>query len=248
MRQGPDFSLKPVAMTAKRVGLILVPGLLCDARLWRAQVAALSELADCRVADATRSDTMAGLARDLLEDCPFDRFALAGLSMGGYVALEVTRQAPARVARLALLDTSARADAPEQSQKRRELIALAERGRFVGVTDALLPLLLHPSRLGDAPLVATVKAMAKSIGKEAFIRQERAIMSRADSLPLLSQIACPTLVLCGRQDALTPLARHEEIAAAVPGARLEVIADCGHLSTLEQPGAVSAALARWLEA
>jgi pimeloyl-ACP methyl ester carboxylesterase len=229
-----------------RVGLILVPGLLCDARLWRPQVDALAGIADCRVADATRSDTMAGLARDLLDDSPFDRFALAGLSMGGYVALEVMRQAPERVTRLALLDTSARADAPEQSQKRREFIALAERGRFVGVTDALVPLLVHPSRLGDAALVAAIKAMAKTVGKEAFVRQERAIMSRADSLPLLPRIACPTLVLCGREDTLTPLARHEEIAAGVPNARLEVIDDCGHLSTLEQPDAVSAALARWL--
>jgi pimeloyl-ACP methyl ester carboxylesterase len=229
-------------------GLILVPGLLCDDRLWRPQLAALSGLADCRVADATRSGTMAGLARDLLEDCPFERFALAGLSMGGYVALEVVRQAPQRVVRLALLDTSARADAPEQSQRRREFIALAERGRFMGVTDALLPLLIHASRLGDAALVATVKAMAASVGKEAFVRQERAIMGRADSLPLLPQIRCPTLVLCGREDALTPLERHEEIAAAVPNARLEVIDECGHLSTLEQPDAVSAALARWLQA
>ena len=235
-------------MGNQKPGVLLVPGLLCDERLWRPQVAALAELAECSVADATRSETMAGLARDLLAHCPFDRFALAGLSMGGYVALEVMRQAPQRVTRLALLDTSARADTPEQSQKRRELIALAERGRFVGVTDALLPLLVHPSRLNDAPLVATVKAMAKRVGQEGFVRQERAIMDRADSLPLLPRIACPTLVLCGRQDALTPLARHEEIAAAIPGARLEVIGDCGHLSTLERPDDVSAALARWLAA
>jgi pimeloyl-ACP methyl ester carboxylesterase len=233
---------------ASRVGLILVPGLLCDARLWRAQADALAGTVDCWFADATRSDTMAGLARDLLAAAPFRRFALAGLSMGGYVALEVLRQAPDRVARLALLDTSARADTPEQSQKRREFIALAERGRFLGVTDALVPLLVHPSRLGDEALVATVKAMARSIGGDAFIRQERAIMSRADSLTLLPKIACPTLVLCGREDALTPLARHEEIAAAVAGARLEVIDECGHLSTLEKPREVNAALERWLSA
>jgi pimeloyl-ACP methyl ester carboxylesterase len=233
---------------ASRVGLILVPGLLCDARLWRAQADALAGAADCWFADATRSDTMVGLARDLLAAAPFPRFALAGLSMGGYVAFEVLRQAPDRVARVALLDTSARADTPEQLQKRGEFIALAERGRFLGVTDALVPLLVHPSRLGDEELVATVKAMARSIGGDAFMRQERAIMSRADSLTLLPKIACPTLVLCGREDALTPLARHEEIAAAVPGARLEVIDECGHLSTLEKPQEVSAALARWLSA
>jgi pimeloyl-ACP methyl ester carboxylesterase len=233
---------------ASRARVVFVPGLLCDARLWRAQAEALAGRADCWIADATRSDTMAGLARDLLADSPFERFALAGLSMGGYAALEVVRQAPERVDRLALLDTSARADTPEQSQKRRDFIALTDRGRFVGVTDALLPLLIHPSRLADADLVAVVKAMAGEIGKEAFVRQERAIMSRADSRPLLPGIACPTLVLCGRQDALTPLERHEEIAAAVPGARLEVVEDCGHLSTLERPAAVNAALGCWLAA
>jgi pimeloyl-ACP methyl ester carboxylesterase len=233
---------------ATRPCLVFIPGLLCDARLWRAQVEALAGTADCWIADATRSESMAGLARDLLADSPFERFALAGLSMGGYVALEVMRQAPRRVARLALLDTSARADAPEQSQKRHDFIALADRGRFLGVTDALLPLLIHPSRLRDAELVAVVKAMARDIGKEAFVRQERAIMSRADSLPLLSRIGCPTLVLCGRQDALTPLERHEEIAAAVTRARLEIVDDCGHLSTLERPDAVNAALERWLAA
>jgi pimeloyl-ACP methyl ester carboxylesterase len=231
-----------------RISLVLVPGLLCDERLWQPQVDALTGFAECWVADATRAETMAGLARDLIAACPFDQFALAGLSMGGYVALEVMRQAPQRVSRLALLDTSARRDTPEQSQKRRDFIELAERGRFLGVTDALLPLLVHPSRLGDVELVSTVKAMAKNVGKEAFVRQERAIMSRADSLPLLPGIRCPTLVLCGRQDALTPLARHEEIAAAVPGARLEVVGDCGHLSTLEKPDPVSAALRRWLDA
>ena len=233
---------------ANRAMLVLVPGLLCDARLWRAQAEALSDVADCWVADATRSDTMTGLARDLLVDAPFERFALAGLSMGGYIALEILRQDPGRVERLALLDTSARADTPEQSQRRRDFIALAGRGRFLGVTDALLPLLVHASRLEDAPLVAVVKAMARDVGKEAFVRQERAIMSRADSRALLPGIACPTLVLCGRQDALTPLDRHEEIAAAVPSARLEIVEDCGHLSTLERPAAVSAALRRWLAA
>jgi pimeloyl-ACP methyl ester carboxylesterase len=229
-----------------RVPIVFVPGLLCDARLWRVQAEALATEADCWVADATRSGTMAGLARDLLEDCPFDRFALGGLSMGGYVALEVLQQAPARVTRLALLDTSARADTSEQSRKRRDFIELAGRGRFLGVTDALLPVLIHPSRIGDAELVTVVKSMAKNIGKEAFVRQEQAIMSRADSRPLLPLIACPTLVLCGRQDALTPLALHEELAAAIPGARLDVIEDCGHLSTLERPAQVAAALRRWL--
>ena len=229
-------------------GLVLVPGLLCDSLLWDAQIAALNSQAACWVPDHTRSDTMAGVAADVLREAPFERFALAGLSMGGYVALEIVRQAAHRVERLALLDTSARADTPEQLDKRKGLIELARRGRFIGVTQALLPLLLHRARLSDEKLVNTVKEMARNIGKEAFIRQEHAIMSRVDSLPLLPTIGCPALVLCGRQDALTPLERHEEMANAIPGASLHIVDDCGHLSSLEQPAAVSGAFMRWLSA
>jgi len=189
---------------------------------------------------------MAGVAASILAETPHEKFALAGLSMGGYVALEIVRQARHRITRLALLDTSARADTPEQSQKRRDFIELSERGRFLGVTDALLPLLIHRDRIHDAPLVAVIKDMARNTGREAFIRQERAIMSRANSLPLLTSIGCPTLILCGRQDALTPLDRHEEMASRIPGARLEIIEACGHMSTLEKPAEVSAALRRWL--
>jgi pimeloyl-ACP methyl ester carboxylesterase len=127
-----------------------------------------------------------------------------------------------------------------------ELVALAERGRFMGVTDALLPLLVHPDRLGDPDLVATIKGMAKAVGPQAFARQERAIMDRVDSRPHLAAIACPTLVLCGREDRLTPLESHVEMADAIPGATLEVVDHCGHLSTLERPAAVNAALRRWL--
>jgi pimeloyl-ACP methyl ester carboxylesterase len=229
-------------------GLILIPGLLCDALLWQAQIGALHGLAECWVADHTRSDTMAGVAADVLREAPFERFALAGLSMGGYVALEIMRQAAQRVDRLALLDTSARSDTPKQLEKREGLISLAQRGRFIGVTQALLPLLIHRARLSDEKLVTTVRNMAANIGHDAFIRQERAIMSRADNLPLLRTVTCPALILCGRQDALTPLERHDEMARAIPGARLSVIENCGHLSTLEQPREVSAALEVWLSA
>ncbi len=230
----------------EKTPLVLVAGLLCDAQLWRPQVENLADIADTWVADHTRSETMAGVARDVLADVPFQRFALAGLSMGGYIALEIMRQAPQRVARLALLDTAAGAERPEQTQRRLDFIALAESGRFPSVTDAQLPLLIHPSRLSESVLTDVIKSMASNTGKEAFVRQERAIMSRADSLGLLAAVGCPTLVLCGRQDALTPLARHEEIAAGIRGARLEVIEDCGHLSTLERPAEVNAALRRWL--
>jgi len=230
----------------QKLPLVLIPGLLCDAQLWQAQVEHLADVADIWIADHTRSSTMAGVARDVLADAPFAHFAVAGLSMGGYIALEIMRQAAPRVARLALLDTAAGPELPEQTQKRLAFIALAEQGKFPGVTEALLPLLIHPSKLGERALTDVIVSMAKNIGKEAFVRQQHAIMSRADSLPLLASIACPTLVLCGRQDALTPLARHEDMAAGIKGARLEVIDDCGHLSTLERPAEVNAALRRWL--
>ena len=232
----------------KTVPLVLIPGLLCDAQLWQPQTGALAENADIWIADHTRSETMAGVAHDVLADAPFARFALAGLSMGGYIALEIMRQAPQRVARLALLDTAAGAELPEQTQRRLAFISMAERGNFRGITEALLPLLIHPSRLGEAALTGIVKSMAKNIGEDAFVRQQRAIMSRANSLPLLASIECPTLVLCGRQDELTPPARHEEIAAGIKGARLEIIEACGHLSTLEKPAEVNSALRAWLSA
>jgi pimeloyl-ACP methyl ester carboxylesterase len=226
--------------------LVLIPGLLCDALLWQPQIAGLGEAADCWVADHTRSETMAQVAADILAAAPFKIFALAGLSMGGYVALEMVRQAPERIERLALLDTAAGADTAEASERRRAFIDLAKRGRFMGVTDTLLPQLVHPDHLGDTALTAVIKTMARNVGKAAFIRQERAIISRADSRPLLPQIKCPALVLCGRQDALIPPARHEEMAAAIPGAELEVVEHCGHLSTLEQPQAVTSELVAWL--
>lgn len=231
-----------------RFPLVLIPGLLCDAQLWQPQAEDLSDIADIWIADHAWSDTMAGVARDVLADAPFSSFALAGLSMGGYIALEIMRQAPQRVARLALLDTAAGADLPEQTQRRLDFIALAERGSFLGITDVLLPLLIHPSRLEEDVLTGVVRSMAANVGSEAFVRQQRAIMGRAGSLELLASIDCPTLVLCGRQDALTPLARHEEIAAGIKGARLEVVENCGHLSTLERPVEVNAALRRWLAA
>jgi pimeloyl-ACP methyl ester carboxylesterase len=227
--------------------LVLLPGLLCDGALWRAQVDGLAGRAECRVADFTSQDTMAAMAESVLAMMP-GHFALAGLSMGGYVAFEVLRRAPERVARLALLGTSARPDTPEQLSRRRGLIALARKGNFKGVTGQLLPLLLHPGRLDDEALATEILAMAGRVGREAFLRQQAAIMSRPDSRPDLVRIACPTMVLCGRQDALTLPAWHTEIAAGIANARLVMLEDCGHLAPMERPTEVSAALADWLAA
>jgi pimeloyl-ACP methyl ester carboxylesterase len=225
--------------------LILVPGLLCSARLWAAQIDGLSDLADIAVADMTRDDTMAGMAQRVL-DCTDGTFSLAGLSMGGYVAMEVMRRAPERVERLALLDTGARADTEEQTIRRRDLIGLADRGEFKAVSPKLLPLFVHPDRLADKAMVDAISKMADSVGKDAFLRQQQAIMHRPDSRPGLPAIACPTVVVCGREDVLTPPELSEEIAGLVPGADFVLIEGCGHLSTMERPDDVNAALRSWM--
>ena len=227
--------------------LALLPGLLCDATLWQPQVDGLGDLADPWVADLTTQDSIAAMAESVLAAMP-ERFALAGLSMGGYVALEIIARAPDRVSRLALLDTRFQTDGGAESARRRGLIELAEKGEFKGVTPRLLPLFIHEGRLQDKALTDTVRGMAERVGKDAFVRQQRAILGRRDHSATLVAIHVPTLVLCGREDVLTPLADHKAMAAGIAGARLVVIENCGHLATLERPEPVTAALRRWLQA
>ena len=231
-------------MSAK-TPLILLPGLLCDEALWAPQIAALSDLATSSVADLTRDDSMAAMACRVLDGAP-PRFALAGLSMGGYVAQEIMRQVPERVTRLALLDTSARGDTPERLAQRRGFIELAHKGEFHGITPRMLPIYLHPDHLKDKALTDTVLAMAQRVGRDGYLRQQQAIMGRPDGREDLKRIRVPTLVLCGRDDQATPLKLHEEIASLVPGASLVVIDRCGHLSTLEKSTDVNDAMRRWL--
>jgi len=230
-----------------RIPLILLPGLLCDAALWRHQVENLGDLADVTVADLTLDNRFEAMTKRVLDAAP-PRFALAGLSMGGYVAQVIIRTAPERVERLALLDTSARADNEEQTARRRGLIELANKGQFKGVSPRLLPSFLHPARLEDKALTAEVMAMAERVGRDAFLRQEEAIMARIDGRESLRAIRCPTLILCGADDALTPPKLHQEIAERIPHAKLVVIPECGHLSTMERPEAVTPAMREWLEA
>ncbi len=235
------------AFGVMKTPLVLLPGLLCDRALWAAQIKALADVADIWVADLTGAQTMRAMGEAVLREAPFETFALAGLSMGGYVAQEVMRQAPQRVRKLALLDTSARPELPEQTERRRMLIDLAEKERgFTPVTRHLLPLMVHSSRIDDKTLVAAIRDMAERVGVPAFVRQQRAIMSRPDGRPDLKNILCPTLVLCGREDALTPLDGHEEMARLIPGAQLEVLEQCGHMSTMERPEQVSALIRHWL--
>ncbi len=229
-----------------RTPLILLPGMLCDGVLWRHQTEALSDIAEPAVADLGRHDSIHAMALSVLAAAP-GTFALAGLSMGGYVAQEIMRLAPQRVERLALLDTSAHADAPGQSDKRRAYIEQCGRGDFKGITLRLLPMLIHSDRLDDAILCETVMNMAASVGREVFIRQQMALMTRAEGVRDLGRIQCPTLVLCGREDALTPLDEHREMARFIPNATLVVVGDCGHLPPLERPDEVNKAMREWLE-
>lgn len=224
--------------------LLMLPGLNCDARLWRDVAAGLGERARCSVADLRGPDSVAGMARQALASAPA-RFALAGLSMGGYVALEIMRQAPERVTRLALLDTSARADDAVRTQARQAAVRLVQEGKFGLVARTLQPGLMAPHNL-DTPLVGEVVAMAERAGAEAYLKHQAAIMARIDSRPSLGAIAVPTLVGVGESDGVTPPELAEEMVAAIAGARLVRFAGCGHLPTMEAPEAVVAAMAEWL--
>jgi pimeloyl-ACP methyl ester carboxylesterase len=226
--------------------LVAVPGLVCDADVFAPQVEALAGDVDVGVPSLDDADSIDLMAEAVLATAP-PAFALLGFSMGGYVALEVLRRVPDRVTRLALLDTVARAESPEQSANRERLIALARLDGLRAVHDALWPLEVTPARVDDPELSERFWRMLQRFGPAAFERQQRAIMARRDSRPDLPRVAAPTLVLCGRDDRITPLPESEATAAAVPGARLVVLDDCGHLSPWERPEAVTAALREWLE-
>lgn len=232
-------------MTTGPMPLVLVPGLLCSDDLFASQISHFSASRLVVMGRVLHHDRLEAMAAQILATAP-PRFALAGLSLGGYVAFEILRQAPDRVDRLALLDTNARADRPEQVAQRRMLIGL---GRTLGVRTvqaAVLPFLIHKRRLGDRALVDRVLAMAEAVGRPAFERQQEAIIARPDNRPFLKEIRCPTLVIVGADDTMTPPKVAEEMHTGIPGSRLEVIDDCGHLSTMEQPEKVNAALESWL--
>ncbi|HEY0833279.1 MAG TPA: alpha/beta fold hydrolase [Azospirillum sp.] len=228
-----------------RIPLILLPGMPLDAALWEHQTRHLADVAEGSVGTITQADSIAELARLVLARAPA-RFALAGLSMGGYVALEIMRQAPERVLKLALLDTNARPDTAEQTANRRAAIELARQGKMRHVMAGMVAKLIHPDRLAERALVDSIHAQAERIGPEAYARQQTAIMGRADSRLDLPAIRCPTAVICGRQDALTPPELHVEMADAIPGARFLPIEECGHLAPMERPQAVTALLREWL--
>lgn len=227
--------------------ILLLPGLASDAALWRAQLPALRAAGhEVHVSDVhALHDTLPDMARALLEHFE-GPLVLVGTSMGGILALEVCRQAPSRVAAMALLGSSARPDTPEMIRLRSQAVLEFERGVVEPVLRANVPFAFHPSRQHDAALVADYLDMIGCAGAVQLVRQNRAIMARPDSRPLLPQLRCPLLVVCGDADALTPPDCAREIAAAVPGARLEILEQCGHLLTWECPEQVNRLLLDWL--
>jgi pimeloyl-ACP methyl ester carboxylesterase len=225
--------------------VLFVPGLLCSAEMFEIQASALWPLGPTTVASTLEGDTVEAVAAKILETAP-PRFALAGISMGGYISFEIMRQAPDRVVRLALLDTTARPDTPEQTALRRLTLEHARTGDFLATALASLTNLLHPARRDDAPLRMINERMASAVGLDGFARQLELIISRPDSRPSLSAIAVPTLVLVGDADTLTPVDRAQEIASSISGSKLVIVPECGHLSTIEQPHRVANVLLDWM--
>jgi len=225
--------------------LILLPGQLCDAALWGAQTGALADIAAMTVADLTRDDTVGAMAERVLADAP-PRFALAGLSLGGYVAFEIVRRAAGRVTHLCLVNTSARADAEEQARRRERSVRAAQIGTFKGVTPRFLPTILHPDHAADPAMAQIVLEMTERVGRVAFEQQQKAATTRPDCLPLLSSIDCPTLVIGGHDDRVTPPVLQTEIAVGIRDARLEILETCGHLAPIEQAAAVNRLMRAWM--
>jgi pimeloyl-ACP methyl ester carboxylesterase len=224
--------------------------LICDQTVWQRQMEALSDVADCTCADYGALDSLAAMAEAVLRTAP-ERFSVAGHSMGGRVALEIYRLAPNRLARIALFDTGylPLASGPagqEETRKRGELVTLAESHGMFAMLSQWLPPMVHTRRINDTELVNSIIEMMSRKTPEIFAAQERALLSRPDASPVLEQIRCPALLLCGREDGWSGPAQHAAMSAKIQGSRLVIVPNCGHMSMLEQPAAVSASLREWL--
>lgn len=230
--------------------VVLLPGLLCDAAVWSNQREALT-FADCVVPSYGELSSIDGMARHVLDMAPAKRFSLAGHSMGGRVALEVARLAPERVERLALLDTGMDAIDPghagrQERDKRMALLRSAQQQGMRAMGREWARGMVHPTRL-DTPLFEDILDMIERQTPAIFEAQINALLGRPDARGVLTGLRCPTLLACGREDAWSPLARHEEMQTLCPDSRLVVIEHSGHMSTMEQPAAVSAALVEWMQ-
>lgn len=228
------------------IPILLIPGLSCTAEVWAGQITALWGRGPVMVADNTRGDSIAAIADEVLHNAP-PRFALAGISMGGYIALEIWRRSPERVAGLALVDTQARADSPEATAKRLDALKLVRAGKFAQVVTQGFPTIVHPANVTNARLLDLHMRMNEAVGAETYMRQQQAIIGRVDSRPDLARIEVPAAVIVGEEDQLTPPALAQEMADGLPDATLAIIADAGHMALAEQPQATTAALLRWLD-
>lgn len=231
--------------------LFLIPGILCDLRVWPSQRAALAELAHIRIAEHGTRDSLQGMAEAILEQAP-PRFALAGHSMGGRVALEVFRIAPERIAGMALMDTGHHPlplgePGKREAEGRFTLLAKARTQGMRAMANDWVQGMVHPTRLADSALINGILDMIESKTPQIYAAQIHALLNRPDAGLLIPQIKCPTLILCGQEDAWSPVQRHREMAAAIPGSTLVEVPDCGHMSTLECPQAVNEAMRAWLQ-
>lgn len=225
--------------------LVLVPGMMCDAQAFAPQINDLSREASVQVACVARAETIRDMAAEVLAQAP-QRFALAGHSMGGIVAMEVLRRAPERVSRIALISTTPLAETPEQAAWREPFIVKAQAGRLDEAMAGALPADNFAPTPARNRILQTVIDMAYAFGPDTFIRQSRALQRRPDAQKVLRQTKVPTLILCGAHDKMTPVKRHEFMAELVQGARLEVIAEAGHMPALETPDRVTSALRNWM--
>jgi pimeloyl-ACP methyl ester carboxylesterase len=223
------------------VTVFLLPGLLCDETIWSDQREALGRVAEVIVPDFRYVDSISAMAQIVLDAAP-ERFSVAGHSMGGRVAIEMVRMSAERVEGLALLDTGVHPRAANEESKRGELIELARAQGMAALAARWLPPMLHPDH---GALLPSLTEMVTRSTPDTFANQQRALLGRPDARSVLSGIRCPTLVLCGRQDTWSPVSQHEEIAASIPGAKLVIVENCGHMSPVERPGAVTAAILEW---
>ena len=221
--------------------LVLVPGLLCDSLVWKHQLAAFADTHELLVPELSDYTSLEAMGAAVLAAAPA-RFALAGHSLGGRIALEVVRQGAARVTHLALMDTGVGPPSPAERASRLELVVLGETVGLAAVAERWLPPMLHPARRREPTFMAPLAAMVTGRTAASFRRQQEALLARPDARPVLAQVHCPTLVLTGREDEWSPPEQHEAIAAAIPGASLVIVPEAGHFAPLDQPAAVTQAL------
>jgi len=243
------MSVNDESMTSKPT-LMLLPGLICDRAVWQQQLAPLSAHAHCVVPDYGQLDSLAAMAQRVLQQAPA-QFMIAGHSMGGRVALEIMRTAPQRVPRLVLLDTGYQARSPgnvgdAEKRQRQHLLEIASVSGMRAAGREWVQGMVHADHLQNETLIESILAMIERHTPQTFAAQVHALLNRPDATAVLSTITCPTLLLCGRQDAWSPLSRHEQMATLIPGSVLEVIEHSGHMTTMEQPAQVSAVMMRWL--